>query len=96
MRIQRVTAKQAHYTPDHAYYARGVFDPEITTDPKIIHEYVSQSDGDGVEMPIGSTSQNNFKELNWFRCNGCNTILSEHHVSEHLDCVVPEYEEDNG
>ena len=96
MRIQRIETKQAHYTPDHVYYAGNIFPAEIVSSPEIIHEYVSQADSGDVALPVGSTAQNDFKELQWFRCKGCGEILSEHKIADHMNCTTSDDGEENG
>ena len=92
MKIERIITRQAHPVPKQAYKPKGPFPPEIFKDPEILTDYVPQSDGGGEEMPVGSTVQNNFQPLNWFKCNGCGAIIPEHQIPDHMACIVPHVE----
>ena len=35
-------------------------------------------------VPEGSTAQNGFKEVRWFRCNDCSEVLRETHLEGHI------------
>lgn len=83
MRIERIVTKQGHPVPKEAGYAKGPFPPELLAPPKIITEYTPQPDGGAEDMPIGSTAQNNFKPIKWYKCKKCHGISSQHELSSH-------------
>ena len=70
-------------------FSRGGIAPldfDILQQPKVVVDYVPQPDGGEVEMPLGSTSQNNFQEVNWYRCNVCDVVAPEATISDHYHC----------
>lgn len=81
MRIRRISAEQAHAVPARAYDPRNPF--EIRWNPKITYESEDVDDG-GQRIPEGSTAQNNFQPVRWFRCNECGGIVRETHLDSHV------------
>lgn len=81
MRVRRFAAEQAHAVPARAYAPRSPFAvgwrPEIISDPSGI-------DDGGQHVPEGSTAQNNFQPVRWFRCNECGGIVRETHLDSHV------------
>ncbi len=92
MRIQRVITKQGHPVPRTAHAPRGPFPPELFETEPVVTDYIPQPDSGDYELPIGSTAQNNFQPIKWFRCRDCEVVISEHEVNEHV--CEEEYEED--
>jgi hypothetical protein len=84
MRIERIVTKQGHPVPSKAHRPNGPFPPEVLAQPKVIHEYDRQDDGDGSSIPLGSTAQNKFNELRWYVCNDCGEKLPETKLEVHI------------
>ena len=82
MRIERVITRQGHPVPETAHQPKGPFPPELFETSPIVADYLPQPDG-GVDVPLGGTSQNNFKTMRLFRCRVCQTILREPEVDNH-------------
>ena len=57
-------------------------------------DYDPQPDGGGEIIPEGSTAQNNFHELRWFRCRLCQEVLLESALEDHVCEDEDEYGED--
>lgn len=85
MRVRRLRAEQAHWVPSQAYYAPGVFRPEVTAPGEILYSDDEGPDDGGNYTPRGSTAQNGFKEVKWYRCTFCQEVLRETHTDGH-DC----------
>ena len=94
MRITRIPTKQGHPFPSQRMEPRGPFPPELFREPEIIVDYDSQPDGGGDPIPEGSTAQNNFRELRWFRCRLCQEVLIESALDDHICEDEDEEEED--
>lgn len=93
MKIERIIAKQAHPVPNHSYMPRtNIFAPEILQQSPIIHDYAPQPNGGAEEMPIGGTAQNNFRELEYFKCLVCDVVANERDITSHYNCVAPDVE----
>lgn len=86
MRINRIAAEQAHAIPARAYYAPSIFAPEVAWRPRIVAGPSDVDDG-GTTVPEGSTAQNGFKPVKWFRCNDCGGVVRETHLDSH-ECEV--------
>lgn len=89
MRIRRIPAEQAHQVPKRAYYAGNIFDPAITTPNRVVVNEGPIPDDGGGYHPLGSTAQNGFREVKWYRCEFCGELLRETHVEGHK-CEVNE------
>lgn len=79
---------------------QGPFPRDIFTHPPVVTDYEQISGNGGPEIPFGSTAQNNFKPLKWFRCKLCNeTIkqsdLNNHRCTETIQSYLPDYDEDD-
>ena len=83
MHIERIKTKQGHPVPKTAGSPKGPFPPELFEPPVVIANYTPQPDGGDEDMPVGSTAQNNFKPIKWFRCKSCKDIIPEHKLSNH-------------
>lgn len=86
MRVRRVAAEQAHAVPSRAYDASAIFDSSILSSARPVQERGDLDDGGGYTPP-GSTAQNGFKEVKWYRCHDCDEIIRETHVDSH-ECEV--------
>ncbi len=84
MRIERIITRQGHPVPETAHQPKGPFPPELFESSEVVTDYIPQPDG-GVDVPVGGTAQNNFKQIRWFRCKICNEHLREAEVMGH-DC----------
>lgn len=98
-RIERIQAKQGHPVPSRSLPIQGPFPREIFSHPPVVDNYEQISGNGGPEIPFGSTAQNNFKPLRWFRCNQCNSTVKhsdlEYHVCEiRQSTYLNDYEDD--
>jgi hypothetical protein len=82
VRIRRYAAEQAHAIPARAYDARSIFAPSVTARGALVQDPEGIDDGGGLTPP-GSTAQNGFREVKWFRCNTCDVIIRETHLDSH-------------
>jgi len=84
MKIETIITKQGHPVPNTVMQPRGPFPPELLEEPKVVYEYDKQAENGGYEVPIEGTAQNDYKEMRWFKCNYCLTVISENHLETHL------------
>jgi hypothetical protein len=82
MRIRRIPAEQAHATPHRAYVPAGPFDRELTIPDRVVVAGEGPDDGGG-NQPMGSTAQNGFREVKWYRCRDCAALVRETHLENH-------------
>jgi hypothetical protein len=80
--VRRVIAEQAHAVPQRAYTPNGLFDRSVTTPGRVTRE-VSHLDEGGNYTPPGSTAQNGFQEVKWYRCRDCQALVRETHLESH-------------
>lgn len=93
-RITRIPTKQGHPVPSRVMPKQGPFPNELYASAPVNTEYEKISGNGGPEIPLGSTAQNNFKPLKWFRCNLCNDVVKESDLSNHVCVNTPtQYEE---
>lgn len=83
MRIRRVIAEQPHAVPERSYDASVIFSRNILRPNPVVEGPSDLDDGGGV-VPEGSTAQNKFREVKWFRCNDCNAVVRETHLDGHV------------
>ena len=92
-RIQRVQAKQGHPVPSRAMPTQGPFPRDMYSSLPVNTEYKGVSGNGGPEIPMGSTAQNNYKSLRWFRCTLCSEVMTEldmkYHICEDDDTPTP-------
>lgn len=98
-RIERIQTKQGHPVPSRSLPTQGPFPREIFTHPPVVENYDQISGNGGPEVPFGSTAQNNFKPLKWFRCKGCSLTIKELDIQYHVCEVIErmylnDYEDD--
>lgn len=61
---------------------QGPFDRELTIPSRVEVPDSGPDDGGGYH-PVGSTAQNQFKEVKWFRCSYCERLVRETHLESH-------------
>lgn len=81
-RVRRIPAEQAHAVPDRAYFPQGPFDRELLIPERVVVNEGGPDDG-GTDLPVGSTAQNGFREVKWFRCTNCGALVRETHLESH-------------
>lgn len=84
MKIEKIITKQGHPVPSTVMRPRGPFPPELLAEPKIVYDYDRQSDNGGEELPIEGTAQNDYREKKWYRCNLCESLVSEAQIETHI------------
>ncbi len=82
-RIRRIPAEQAHAVPQRAYMPAGPFDRELMINQRVVVNEGGPDDGGG-SQPVGSTAQNGFKEVRWYRCTFCEALVRETHLESHV------------
>lgn len=82
-RITRIPTKQGHPVPSRVMPTQGPFPRDLYSHPPVVTEYEKISGNGGPEIPFGSTAQNNFKPLKWFRCKLCAETIKESDLSSH-------------
>ena len=82
MRVTRHTAVQVHPVPDKLTSPKGPFPSDLFREPEIVNNYdTSEFGGD---IPLGGTSQNNFKPPRALRCGSCLVRVMENETSTHI------------
>ena len=84
MHIERIKTKQGHPVPKTAHAPKGPFPPELFEQPEVVVDYTPQPDGGEEDMPLGSTAQNDFKPIRWFRCKSCRDLVPEPQLGTHM------------
>ncbi len=82
MRIRRIDTFQGHYVPDKAYRPGSIFAPEVTYQEPVLVDYPTEQEG-LESYPVGATAQNQMKGVRYFRCNLCQTVISEYELDGH-------------
>lgn len=88
-RIERIQTKQGHPIPNSTF-TQGPFPRELFTHPPVVENYEQISGNGGPEIPFGSTAQNNFKPLRWFKCKQCHITIKEADLQYHV-CESPDH-----
>lgn len=86
MIIRSYEAKQAHYVPKRAYYAR-TLEQLLDTyqgQPEIVYDYDPAQPEDGSEYPDGATAQNNFQPIKWLYCGTCYEKVKSTETASHV------------
>lgn len=82
MRITRVQTRQGHPVPKAAYRSKGPFPEELYT-RVAVHDSPEQSDGGGLAIPLGATSQNGWQEVRLMVCSLCRAEVPANATESH-------------
>ena len=84
MKIQRFNAIQAHPVPKSVMTPQGPFPRELFTEKPVVDDYEPEMAEDGGNLPLGATSQNNYKHPRIMVCSNCNARVLENKTGDHI------------
>lgn len=83
-RVTVIPTYQGHYVPPRPHAPRGPFPPDLFVKPGVETDYVPQSDSGEADLPPGATAQNGFREVKYYRCRMCESVVRDVDLDDHV------------